>query len=261
MVQQVIQATGHVDNYSQLISKLANNIGELYSGASEGDQIKWYDDFTGDTLDARYATLLEGTDAATIDAAIVSTVEGGILRCTTGDVGTGLAADMGQLVSALEWKASRGGLAYEIRLALSAITNCYGFFGFTDFLSLEAPIISAGAANTITTTATDAVGFMFDTRMSTVNWWGVGVANDVDMVSLNIGFAPVAATYARLRVEVSAAGAASFYYNGTLVGTVAGAVTPTVLLTPTLNFGKLSVAASMTFDVDYWLQAQNRQNP
>lgn len=245
-------AGGSQDNYPALLNKCKLNFAEVYSGLSEGDYVKWYDDFLGDALDVRYATLLEGTDSTTIDAAILVGGIGGVLRCTTGDAGTGLAADMGQLVSVLQWQSSNGELNFEARVKWDAITNIYCFLGFTDVVTLEAPIISAGSADTITTTASDAVGFMFDTRMATDNWWLVGVATDVDAVPQNSGFAPVAATYEKLRVSINAAGVATFFRNGTQVGTtMVGALTPGTDLTATINFGKLSVAASALLDVDY----------
>jgi hypothetical protein len=182
-----------------------------------------------------------------------------VLRVTTGDAGTGLAADMPQLTQALQWQASNGGLAIEARFKLSAITTCYCFFGFTDLVTLEAPIISAGSANTLTTNASDAVGFMFDTNMTDDKWWLTGVAANTDATAQNTGYAPVADTYAVFRIEVSTAGVATFYYNGNAVGTrMTGAVTAATDLTPTFAVGKLSVAASMTADIDYVHISMNR---
>lgn len=213
--------------------------------------VTFWDDFLGDVIADQW-NLVEGTDSATSDAAILAGGIGGVLRITTGDAGTGLAADMPQLTQALQWQASNGGLSFQCRIKLSQITEVYAFLGFTDLVTLEAPIISAGSANTFTTNATDAVGFMFDTRMTTDTWWLTGVANDVDAVHQDSGFAPVADTYATFRVEVSAAGVATFYYNGKQVGTsLAGAVTAATDLTPTLAVGKLSTATSITADLDY----------
>lgn len=197
----------------------------------------------------------EGTDSATSAADILSTGVNGVLRLTTGDAGSGLAADTEQLTTkSTPFKAVNGDLVYEIRVQLSAITTCWAFFGFTDTVAaaLEAPVISAASANTITTNATDAVGFMFDTRMSTDNWWLVGVANDVDATAQDSGYAPVAATYEVLRIEVATDGSAAFFRNGVQVGTLmAGAVTPTVALAPIMAVSKTSVTASMTADIDY----------
>jgi hypothetical protein len=210
-----------------------------------------FDDFIGDVIADQW-NVVEGTDSATSDAAILAGGMGGILRFTTGDAGTGLAADMVQMTQALQWQASNGNLCAQARFKLSAITTCYAFFGFTDVVTLEAPIESAASANTLTSNATDAVGFMFDTRMSTDNWWLVGVATDVDATAQDMGAAPVADTFATFRIELSALGVATFFYNGVQVGTaMAGAVTAGADLTPTFAVSKTSVAASMTADMDY----------
>lgn len=220
--------------------------------------VAYFDDFVGDVIADQW-NVVEGTDSATSDAAILAGGIGGVLRFTTGDAGTGLAADMVQMTQALQWQASNGGLVIQSRFKLSAITTCYVFFGFTDLVTLEGPIISAASADTITTNATDAVGFMFDTRMTTDNWWLVGVANDVDATAQNTGFAPVADTYETLRIEVSAAGVATFFRNGLQVGVaMTGAVTAATDLTPTFNVSKTSVTASMTADMDYIAISMNR---
>jgi hypothetical protein len=216
------------------------------------------DDFIGDALDAKW-NIVEGTDSATSDAAILASGIGGVLRFTTGDAGTGLAADMIQMTQALQWKPSNGGLVAQARFKLSAITTCYCFFGFTDVVTLEAPIESAASADTLTSNATNAVGIMFDTRMSTDNWWLVGVATDVDATAQDTGYAPVADTYETWRIEVNASGVATFFRNGIQVGTsVSGAVAAAAVLTPTFNIGKTSVAASMTADMDYIHNAMYR---
>lgn len=214
--------------------------------------VEVWDDFLGDVIADQW-NFVEGTDSATSDAAILAGGVGGILRVTTGDAGTGLAADLAQLTQALQWKASNGGLAAEVRFKMSQITEAYCFFGFTDVVTLEAPVISAGSADTITTTATDAVGFMFDTRMATDNWWLVGVANDVDATKQDSGYAPVADTYQTLRIEVGSTGIATFFRNGLPVGSaMTGALTASVALTPTFALGKLSTTTSITADVDYF---------
>lgn len=213
--------------------------------------VSLFDDFVGDAMDARW-NIVEGTDSATSAESILAGGIGGVLRLTTGDAGTGLAADMIQLTQALQWQASNGGLVFQARLKLSAITTCYAFLGFTDLTTLEAPIESAASADTITTNATDAVGFFFDTRMSTDNWWLAGVANNTDATHQNSGYAPVADTYETFRIEVNASGVAVFFRNGIQVGTaMSGALTAATDLTPTIAVSKTSVAASMTMDIDY----------
>lgn len=220
--------------------------------------ISYFEDFTGDVVPDQI-NAVEGTDSATSDCAILAGGIGGVMRLTTGDAGTGLAADMEQVTWALQWQGSNGGLVFQTRVKMSAITTCYAFLGFTDLVTLEGPVISAASADTITTNATDAVGFMFDTRMATDNWWLVGVANDVDATLQNSGYAPVADTYATFRIEVTAEGAADFFYNGLHIGTtMATALTAATDLTPTIAVSKTSVAASMTMDVDYVHVGMNR---
>lgn len=220
--------------------------------------VSFFDDFLGDLVQDEWG-FVEGTDSATSEAAILAGGIGGVLRLTTGDAGTGYAADAEQMNMALQWQASNGGLFLEARLKLSAITTCYAFIGFTDTLSLEAPIVSASSANTLTTNATDAVGFMFDTNMTADTWWLTGVAGDTDATAQNTGYAPVADTYAKFRIEISSAGAATFFYNGVLVGTtMTGAVTAATDLTPIIAVSKLSVTASMTMDIDYVALGMNR---
>jgi hypothetical protein len=249
-----------VGNDGQLISEggFQSGLDGFQTYSSSASKVVFWDDFLGDVILDQW-NLVEGTDSATSDAAILAGGIGGVLRITTGDAGTGLAADMPQLTQALQWQASNGGLVIQARLKLSAITTCYAFIGFTDLVTLEAPIISAASADTFTTNASDAVGFMFDTRMTTDTWWLTGVAADVDATMQNSGFAPVADTYAVFRIEISNAGVATFFYNGAQVGTaMTGALTPATDLTPTIAVGKTSVAASMTADLDYVYVAMNR---
>ena len=229
------------------------------------NKIVLFDDFLDNTLAAGLLDtwlFTEGTDSATSAAAILAGGIGGVLRLTTGDAGTGLAADTEQMTAnALQWQASNGGLVFQTRLKLSAITTCWVYLGFTDTVAaaLEAPIESAASANTITTTASDAVGFFFDTRMTDDKWWTAGVAANVDATHYNTTYAPVADEYATFRIEVSATGVATFFYNGLQVGTtMAGAVTAATDLTPIIAASKTSVAASMTVDVDYVYVGMNR---
>lgn len=208
------------------------------------------DDFNGDALDDNKWNYVEGTDTATADGAIVEGVNG-VLRLTGGDSAGTVAADGSQLNGALNWKANQGDLLFLARVNLASITGLSCFVGFTDTKSLEAPIQSAASADTITTNATDAVGFMFDTSMTTDNWWLTGVANNVDATKQDSTYAPVAATYEWLGVTVSTAGVASFWRNGLQVGTtMTGAVTATVALTPTFIIWPRTAAAGKTMDID-----------
>ena len=237
---------------------LTGSNGGIY--ASDSDHCAWFDDFLGDTLNATY-TPLTGSDASG-NVASVSILAGGIngvVRLAGADSTGSMAADGAQLAMYRNWRASNGGLVFEAKVALAVITNVSAFVGFTDKITLEAAITSAASADTITTNATDGLGFFFDTSMTTKNWWIAGVANNVDATPQNTGFAPVAATYETFRIEVSPAGNADFYRNGTQVGTrMAGAVTTSVALTPSLSIFPRTAAFGTQMDVDYLHVAQLR---
>jgi hypothetical protein len=120
------------------------------------------------------------------------------------------------------------------------------------------PIQTAASANTLTSNASDAVGFMFDTSMTDDNWWLVGVDTDVDATHQDTGFAPVAATYETLRVEVGADGGAVFFRNGLQVGTkMAAAITPGTDITPVVAIFPRTTAVK-TIDIDYIHASMNR---
>lgn len=222
-------------------------------------QVVLFDDFLGDVIADQW-NVVEGADTTTSDAAIVSGING-ILRLTTGDsatltyAGNGIQVTQGAFYN---FRASDGGLALEARLKISAITTAAFFVGFTDLGTFEAPIESAGSGNTLTSNATDAVGFMFDTRMTDDNIWLVGVKADTDATAQNTAVAPVADTFITLRVEVDADGDATFFINGDRVGSVmSNAITASTALTPTIAATSL-VAATRTIDVDYLLASKHR---
>lgn len=212
--------------------------------------VELWDDFV-DIDSGRWTSLLGSAPPGS--PAIVAATANGVARLTAASSTGSMAADGVQMVGANRfWLANSGNLVFEARIKLAVITSLSCFFGFTDNLTLEAPITSAASSNTITTNATDAVGVMFDTSMSTANWWLVGVANDTDATAQNATVAPTAATYETWRIELSAAGVATFYRNGALIGTtMSGAVTPTVALTPTFSIFPRSAASGKILDVDY----------
>jgi hypothetical protein len=207
-----------------------------------------YDRFvTGGSL-AAWA-LFHGSDNVAADPVIAANA----LSMVTGDAGTGVAADGSQAIGATAYTLSGSTITIvEARVKLSAITNVGFFFGLTDQkAALEMPVESAASSDNITTNATDAVGFMFDTAMSTDNWWLVGVNNDVDETKQNVGSAPTAATYVTLRLEINASGDCVFKMDGVVVGsTMTTACRTGVNLYPTMCATARSTA-SRTATVDY----------
>ena len=152
--------------------------------------------------------------------------------------------------------APRSSTVTDAKLLMSAITNVVVFFGLTDQVSaLEMPFTLSGT--TLTSNATDACGVLFDTDATTDDWGLVGVAADTDATKQDAGVAPVASTMETWRIEISATGVATFYRNGTLIGTaMTAAVTASVSLTPVIAAFARG-AASRTVDADFIsIQAQ-----
>lgn len=236
---------------------VSGNPGKQLSHSSP-DLVSLFDDFN-EGLNTSKWLATEGTDSITSAAAILNGGIGGVLRLTTGDAGTGLAADTEQITqNQLMWQASNGGLNFQIRLKLSAITTCWAFFGLTDTVAaaLEAPFTLSGT--TFTSNASDAVGFLFDTAATTDTWRCVGVKADVDGTAFDTTFAPVADSYETFRVELDTSGNATYFRNGTVCGYIANAITAAADLTAIMSVSKLSVAASMTVDIDYVGVSMNR---
>lgn len=220
-----------------------------------------FEDFLRDFDSTSNWLVTVGNASGTPTAARLAGGMGGVLRMTTGNDGT-LAADSVQMTKRVRMlQASNGGLTFETRIKISAITQAYIFVGLTDTVAaaLEAPIISAASANTLTTNATDAVGWMFDTRMSTDKWWLTGVAGDTDATAQNSGYAPVADTYEILRIALDTRGNATFYRNGVKVGTImSGALTASADLTPVITVATTTGTTAKTLDIDYIMCAMDR---
>lgn len=247
-----------VDNEGNLYSGFnANGTPRLVQASSQNpfQKVRMADDFQGDLITDEWAVVVGSGGSATVAITIGI---GGLLLFTSDDTAGTMAADGAQLVGVRSFQASNGGLVFECRIRNNtALTTRSIFCGLTDVATIEAAIVSAASADTITTTATDAFGFMFDSRMTTDEWWAVGVANDVDAVHVSTGVAPVADAFDRLRVECDAAGKARFYVNGVLKATLTGVVTPAIDLVPTISIFSTTTAV-VTATADYILAEMDR---
>lgn len=229
--------------------------------SSLGSVWTFVDDFTQQVLtedDSSPWILNSGADAQALDPA-VNLQSGGVVRLTTGDADGTTANDGSQLVLAIPVLAQSGGLVFETRLHInSAITTVSLFAGLTDSTALEEAFTNA--ADTITSTASDGAGFLYDTDATTDNWWAVAVDSDTDDTgNATTGVAPVADTYQVLRIEVSAdGGTIRFFINGVLVKTLTGGgVSPDVALYATV-IACATTTTSKTVDIDYVMVSTNR---
>ncbi len=210
-------------------------------------KFKWFDDFEGYAIDTTNDVSV-GADSGGSFAANAQSCGAG--RLTTHSN----SGDTTAVCRSLTWKAANGGIIMEARLTnVTAITTRAIFVGLTDTIAtsttVEFPISLSGS--TFTTTATDAVGFVYDTDATTDVWYCMGVKADTDATSVSTATAPsAAATWDTLRVMVDADGNADFFVNGVFKGHVANAVTASVALTPIVVLETRSDAAVYA-DVDY----------
>lgn len=231
-----------------------------YHGPDLGhaDFVVLFDDFLGDVIADQWSAA-DGSDDLAVAVAVVTAGNNGLLRLTTGDAGSGIAADGSSLTHMLNWLPSNGGLRMETRLKINtAVTNIALNVGFTDTLAtttLEMPITISGT--TITTDATDAAVFVFDTAQTNDFFHLQGVKNNTDTALLNSAVAPVADTFIHLAVEIDASGNATYYIDGVLKGSVANAVTPSVALTPII-VANARTTTSKVVDIDYIRVSQLR---
>lgn len=220
-------------------------------GMLTSQQVVWFDDFVGDSLDAKWGSQV-GSDPQVVAPAILASQLRGIARMTTGDdAAASMAVNGVQLELQTNWQANQGWIAIEVRLSSNSVASLCMFLGFTDQTgTLEMPF-TVGGSDALTSDATDAVGVVYDTAADTDNWWLVGVANNVDATKQNSGVAPTNGTAETWRVEVTSGGAATFFRNGTLIGTqMTSAVRSSVGLTPVVAaFSRTN--ASRNIDIDY----------
>jgi len=234
---------GSVNNVIKAASTVGVNSNILRINPSDH-----YDKFaTGGSL-AAY-DLFKGSDAQ----AALPVIAANALSLVSGDDVAGTFAVNGsQSINDAGYILSAGPLVLEAKIKLDVNTTVGMFFGVTDQkVALEDPIEAQGVGDAFDTNATDAVGFVFDTTMTTDNIWLTGVNNNVDETPQDSGLAFVSNTYDVLRIEISASGTAVFYINGVAVGTPMTTACQTgVVLYPTLCLVSRSTV-SHTMSVDY----------
>lgn len=215
----------------------ANNVeidGDSLIALNYPNSKQLFDEFLGLSIDTTKWQTTLGTDPQC--AVTIPEESGGTLRLATGDdAGATMALNGVQLNSALNWQASAGGLSFEARIQPSTNGNVAIFCGFTDQrAALEMPF-TLGAGDALTSNASDAVGFLYDSAADNDYIYMVGVKADADATKQNNGAALSSVDWTLLRLEIASDGSARFFINDALVGTkMDNAVTASALLTPVI---------------------------
>ncbi len=233
------------------------------------------DEFAG-TLDTNLWTVDSGSDGDADDPVVTvvdgTYIKGPALTLVTG-AGDGTdAVDASVITGSLLCYSCNGRkLTMEVRFSFAVGTAVRAFIGFTDKLATatpEVPITVSGS--TISAAADDAVGFVADTAATLGIWYAVGVKGTaittpagVSTTASNASISPTLLVSSSnvprvFRVEVEDE-VATFYVNGSLVGTISAvAVDKTVLLTPIVIVSSEAGAASKTGYAEYIRVTQER---
>ena len=178
---------------------------------------------------------VESTQGSTIAHGVAL---GGVTTITT----SGTDDDCGELTHDAMWSAAKN-CVMEARIKVSAITAVGINVGWVDAVHNTNDQINfelTGVA-LVDARVTDGAAFVFDTDGTTDVWYCAACDSDTEGTPATFTgsfygatTAPVANTYANMRVSLNSDGDATFFYNGEAVGFQAECISPlsTDLLTP-----------------------------
>src|SRR3990167_8313509 len=177
------------------------------------------DRFTGIALDTtnRWATSVPGTS----DTIAISEVQGGSVLITTG---TG-DDDSCMLAGAIIYSGDKAAVM-EFRITITDVSGCGVFVGFSDAKSESNTSIAIEyPADSLTTVADDAAGFVIDADHATSSIMCASTAATVDTTPIDTGVDWADGETKTLRVAIDTDGAAVFILDGAVVAKIASSVT------------------------------------
>ena len=216
------------------------------------DQVVVFDDFVGDVLSVEWQTADTGSGSSA--DAVISAGANGEIVMVTGTADNGYSA----MSRELNFQGQLN-CVMAARIKVDDIAAVKMEIGFTDAHD------DAGAVNTMATyatTATDWVGWIFDTD-DTAYWQATGVDSNTEATKIEPSIAPVAATYETLIVALYDT-TATFYrldangYQTYKSAPMTGACSKDVSLTPWVFVQSRESSDSKTLTVDYIKAWQRR---
>ena len=161
--------------------------------------------------------------------------------------------------------ALMGTIVAETRVRFVDFDTKEVFFGFTDVdpedLSVETAVLT-GATTTLTLTASDICGFYLSAELTDDEDWhtvynGGTTTGETDSTELDADDDAVAGEWQVLRLELFPNGTVSYFIDGVLIRTVAGAVSTSVDLSLILALDAKTAAIEL-MHVDYLMVEANR---
>lgn len=215
-----------------------------------------FDHFNGPVLSTFDWLVYKGSDGGAAYP-VINVQKGGVCRAVAGaGAGATMAVNGSQINGSLNFEPDQGFAEFGTSVKLSAITTSAVFIGFTDQSSaLAMPFTLSGS--TLTSNASNGVGFLFDTAATAATWKCVSVATDVDGAVTDTGIAPATTLFDHIGLYLDALGNCDFYLNGKMVAQNLVAVTPTAPLCPVVA-GFRRAASALNIDIDYIYAAADR---
>lgn len=255
------QNTGGSMSASTYSPGLGENL--MFGASRETYRVMMMDDFEGDVLADQWGTAI-GSDGACVAAAVVASAAGGLVRLVTGaGAGATMAVNGSQLHRYLNWIPSKGGFSMEWTSVVNANTSLAWFIGVTNQIAaLQMPVTSSGVGDAFTFNAADCCGILYDTAMTTKDWWFLGNKASTPSTAQDLAIAPANGTTERWRLEISSGGTATLYRlsSGAMVpvgSAMSNALTAGTVYTPVIAaFSRTN--ASRTIDCDYIRMEQGR---
>ena len=205
------------------------------------------DAFRGPILDGSYA-VNSGSEGTALDPVILTTSTGGVVNGVSGSGDGSFGSDNSMMSYPLGFKPSDGRSVHHYRFAIDDITTVAFFVGLTDTATEQEAWSLTGT--TYTSTATDSVGFLFDTDATADTIRAVGVKAGVDD-TVDTVLAPVNDTFIDFSIDLSILGVAKMYINEALVATLAAAIDPAMAGDMHAVIHAISrVAATRTFSME-----------
>lgn len=220
-------------------------------GPFSPEMVTLYDDFLGIGIDSttKWAVSLQGTTPGTFK---IVAAAGGIARFTMGTADN----DVSEVASELTWSGIKKAIM-EARIRVNIPTGCAIFVGFSDAKSETLLMAIDYNGGVLTTTATDAVGFLADADRLTSSIYCVGVKTDVDETPVDTGIDWVDAAWHILRVELNG-DTATFYLDGTVIGYLDVSQNGAVQLCVVVHTQARAATSTSTPDIDYIKAWQER---
>ena len=162
---------------------------------------------------------------------------------------------------------SEGGIVFETRVALDALTGCSQWIGLSDVLGTNAErlphTVDSGTVADGGLTVTNVAGFSFSSDATATTCWTItsekagAIGNSEAEEALDVG--PTADTYQILRIEVDADGTIRYYVDGVLKSTRSEGIATTAVLIPLIGMDSGTDAQVVRdLSIDYILFEGNR---